>query len=343
MAQSQDTERNSYEHRISALRIALRSFNTQWFLIPQGSGIVAIILHQLHYQFQGLGIIANIFWLVTIITLVSFLLIYISRAIVFPHHVANQFASNFMETACLCSISIAFTTIIQMIALTLTPSWGPSWGHAAYVMWWINVALAAMACIAVPYILTKVDGPGIASVPPGALLPSIAALTIAAGGGVICRYGAISASQQVPVIIVSYLFVGIGLPLAIIVDAVILARFFDRAFPMKQQVYQLMMLCGPLGQGSFALQILGTCVQRGTFAQYNTSSFISAMGASTIATSSQFLGLLTWGFGIFWWAYACIAILHYIVAEPKALLQWDQTLSIWSLIFPWVSEKALYP
>ena len=104
---------------------------------------------------------------------------------------------------------------------------------AAYVMWWINVAMAAVACIAVPYVLTNIDGPGISSVPPGALLPSIAALTIAAGGGVIRRYGAISASLQVPVIIVSYLFVGIGLPLAVIIDAVILARFFDRSLPIK--------------------------------------------------------------------------------------------------------------
>jgi len=99
------------------------------------------------------------------------------------------------------------------------------------------------------------------------------------------------------------------------------------------------MLCGPLGQGSFALQILGTCVQRDAFAQYDTSSFISVAGASTIATSSQLLGLLTWGYGIFWWAYACIAILHYVVTDPKAMLKWDRTLSIWSLIFPWVRMK----
>ena len=121
MAQSADTESNHNGHRISALRIALRLTNSQWVLIPQGSGIVAITLHKLHYQFQGLGIIANIFWIITILTLVGFLLLYIWHAVLFPRHVASQFTSNFMETACLCSISIAFTTIIQMIALTLTP------------------------------------------------------------------------------------------------------------------------------------------------------------------------------------------------------------------------------
>ncbi|KAK5130042.1 hypothetical protein LTR08_002516 [Meristemomyces frigidus] len=335
MTQDQDQEAQRSEHRISAFRIALRSFSTQWFLIPQGTGIIATILHQLHYQFNGLRIIADIFFVFTILTFIGFLLIYLLRIIILPRHVAHQLASNIMETACLASISIAFTTIIQMIALTLVSSWGTSWGMVAYVMWWINAVMAAFACIGIPYIMTKLEAPGVDSAPPSILLPVIAALTIAAGGGVVCRYGMLSAALQVPVIIVSYLFVGIGLPLSIVVDAIIFARIFDGSFPAKRMVYQLMLLCGPLGQGSFALQILGTCVQRGAFATYNTSSFISATGASTIATSSQFLGLLTWGYGTFWWAFACIAVVHYVVTEPKTLLRWDKVLSSWSLVFPW--------
>ena len=227
MAQSPDIVGNHNERRISAFRIAFRSFNFPWVLIPQGSGIVAITLHQLQYRFQGLGIIANIFRAITILTVIGFLPIYLWRAVLFPRHVASQFTSNFMETACFCSISITFTTITQMTALMLPTSWSPGRGMAAYVMWWINIVMAAAASIAIPCVLTKVDGPGTGSVPPGALLPFIAALTIAAGGGVVCRYGAISASLQVPVVIVSHLFVGIGLPLAVIIGAVILARFFD--------------------------------------------------------------------------------------------------------------------
>jgi hypothetical protein len=40
--------------RIAAWRVALKSFASQWFLIPQGTGIISVILHQLHYQFYGL-------------------------------------------------------------------------------------------------------------------------------------------------------------------------------------------------------------------------------------------------------------------------------------------------
>lgn len=222
-----------------------------------------------------------------------------------------------------------------MIALNLVTTWGRGWGFAAWVLWWINAVMAGVACIGIPYIFTKLEGSGIDYLPPGVLLPLIAALTAAAGGGVVCRYGELGADLQVPVIIVSYLFIGLALPLSVVVDAVFLARVFDKAFPVKQRVYQLMILCGPLGQASFCLCILGDTVQRGAFAAYDTSTFLSASGANAVATASQFLGLITWGYGTFWWAFACIAIVHYMITEPKALLRWDKTLSSWSMVFPW--------
>jgi len=320
---------------VAAWRIALKSFTSQWFLIPQGTGIIAVILHQLHYHFHGLNIIADVFWVVTIFTLIVFLLIYLFRVMLFPRHIVNQFRHNVMEAACLASISISFTTIIQMMALTLTASWSPGWGMAAWVMWWLNAAMAAICCIALPYVFTKVEGLTIDWVPPAVLLPLIAALTAAAGGGVVCRYGAVSPELQVPVIIVSYLFIGLGLPLSVVVDAVFLARVSDQAFTVQQKVYQLMILCGPLGQGSFALQILGTCVQRGAFAKYDNSSFVSVTGAKTVPTISEWLGLITWGYGTFWWAVACVAILHYLLTNPRELLRWDKSLSAWSMVFPW--------
>lgn len=101
-----------------------------------------------------------------------------------------------------------------------------------------------------------------------------------------------------------------------------------------------MILVGPLGQGSFALQTLGSNVQRGSFATYDTSSFIGPSGASTIATCSQLLGLMTWGYGTFFWLFATIGILHYMISDPRELLKWDQTLSAWSMVFPLVSPNV---
>ncbi|KAK0774374.1 Plasma membrane sulfite pump involved in sulfite metabolism [Friedmanniomyces endolithicus] len=319
--------------RVAAWRVALKNFSSQWFLIPQGTGILAVILHNLHYQFHGLDHISQIFWVITIATLASFLVIYLLRVVFFPRHVAHEISQNSMETACLSSIGIAFTTIYIMIVLNLLP-WGRGWGMA-YVMYWVNVVMAATACIGIPYVFTKLERPGIDEISPTVSLPLIAALTLAAGGGVTCQYGQLGANLQVPVIILSYLFIGMALPLSVAFDGMFLVRLFDKAVPRQQKVYQLMIVCGPPGQASFALQMLGTCVKSGAFATYDTSSFIGPSSASAIGTTSQVLGLVYWGYATFWWAFASIAVLHDTISSPKTVLRWDQSLTAWSLVFPW--------
>ncbi|KAI9880621.1 MAG: hypothetical protein M1830_001972 [Pleopsidium flavum] len=315
--------------------ISLRNFSSQWFLVPQGTGIIAVILHQLDYQFRGLHIIADIFWVYTIALLVVMLVAYAVRIVLYPKQVMTALSTNIVESACLSSISITFTVIIQMIALTVVRDWSSRWGMVAYVLWWINTAMSVAACIGIPYLFVRTEPPGLSAVSPSIVLPLIAALTSAAGGGVICRYGALSDAQQVPVIIVSYLLIGLAMPLTIAYDAVFLSRLFDGSFPSKQQTYQVMILCGPLGQGSFALQILGEVVQRGSFAGYNRGVFLTKAAAVPVAYASEFLGLLSWGYGTFWWAFAVISLLHEAVTQSRKGSKFSFSLAAWSLVFPW--------
>lgn len=325
--------------RISPLRLGLQNFTSQWFLAPQGTGIIAVILHQLRYQFHGLAIISQCFWVLTIVLLCLMLLLYALRIILYPSHVRNLLQTDIMETACLASISIAFTTIIQMIALNLVSTWNTGWGLVAYVLWWINLVMAVVAVIGILYVFTRMESSSIDSIPVAIRLPPIAALTAAAGGGVVCRYGQLGPELQIPIIITSYLCVGLGLLLALVCDATFLVRLFDQSWPKGQKMYTIMIACGPYGQSCFAMQILGDVVKRGAFAGHTHSSphFIDPTSATVINTCSVLLALLIWGYGTFWWSFACIAILHDLAIEPKALLKWDQNLNAWSLVFPWVS------
>ena len=313
----------------------LRNFTSQWFLIPQGTAIIALILHQLDYQFRGLEVIADIFWLLSIVLLFATVTAYLLRIAVHPKQVLTALSTDVVESACLSCVSITCTVIIQMIAVSVVREWGGRWSEAVYVLWWINTALAVVACIGLPYLFVRVEPPGVSSVPPSVVMPLIAAFTSAAGGGVICRYGALTDAQQVPVIVVCYLLVGLAMPLTIAYDAVFLSRLFDGSFPSKQKTYQLMILCGPLGQGSFALQILGEVVQRGSFAGYNRGMFLTEKAALPIAYASQFLGLMTWGYGTFWWAFAVISLAQEAVAQSRKG-SFSFSLSAWSLVFPWV-------
>ncbi|TKA28274.1 hypothetical protein B0A54_17125 [Friedmanniomyces endolithicus] len=125
---------------------------------------------------------------------------------------------------------------------------------AVYVMYWINVITAASACRGVPHVLTKLEAHGIDAVAPRSFLPLIAALMLAAGGGVLCRYSELGADLPVPVIILPYIFIGMAQPLSIAFDSVFVDRLFDKAYPAQQKVYRIMILCEPPPQASFPLQ-----------------------------------------------------------------------------------------
>lgn len=204
--------------------------------------------------------------------------------------------------------------------------------------------MAMVATFGIPYVYVRLQAPGIKGITPAILLPLIAALTAAAGGGVVCRFGELGYKLQVPVIIVSYLEIGVGLPLAVCLETIYLLRLFDKQFPTAQaEIYQTMILCGPFGQASFALQILGQAVERGAFAQYDRGTFLSESAAPSIALASQLGGLISWAYGTFWWVFAIICITHSFLSQPEGFRNIKFTLAAWSLVFPWVSRHPIHP
>lgn len=326
----------------SSARVALHNFRSQWFLVPQGTGIIAVILHQLDYQFNGLRIISYIFWLLTIVMLASMVAVYLLRCATSPRQVAHQIRHDVSESACLASICITYTSIIQMIALALVQGgWGKGWGIAAYVLWWTNVAMAFAAVVGLPFIAIRIFPGGVPHLTPASQLPMIAALTVAAGGGTISKAADISPQLQVPAIVVSYLFVGMGLPLAFALDVLFLARLLDRSLPDRLHTFQDMILCGPWGQGSFALQMLGTVVLGGSFAGYGEGKFLTAQAATPVGYASIFAGLLSWGMSTFWWLFAILSVLH-AMTDRGRLRTIPYGLAGWSIVFPWVPGPSLY-
>lgn len=74
------------------------------------------------------------------------------------------------------------------------------------------------AVVGLPLIKIRLYTGGMPHLSPTSQLPMIAALTAAAGGGTICQAADILTRLQVPAIVVSYLLVGLDLPLAFGLD-----------------------------------------------------------------------------------------------------------------------------
>ncbi|KAK4171666.1 putative malic acid transport protein [Triangularia setosa] len=277
---------------------AIQNFTSQWFLVPQGTGITAVIIHQLDYQFPGLDIISFIFFLLTILFLLTTTALYLTRCdkgsprwmtcdtrcMLHPQTALSSLRQTQEEIACLTSISITYSSMIQMISLTLP-----------HLLWWTNVVLAAVSIVGVPFVILWIYPSRISRLSPASQLPMpmIATLTVAAGGGTISQNAGLTPEQQVPVVVVSYLFLGCGLPLAFARNVLFWARLLDRSQPDRQHTLQDMILCGPWG---------------GIFTEE---------AARPVGCPSMFVGMLLWGMGTFWWGWVVVGILHTAVPKMK--------------------------
>ncbi|KAK5994788.1 Sulfite efflux pump SSU1-like protein [Cladobotryum mycophilum] len=331
--------------------IAIEHLGSSWFLLPQGTGILAVVLHQLDYQFHGLKTISVILWIINMVLLLLFSVTYLTRFAISPSTACRHILSDTTEAACLASISIAFTSALQMLAMVVVPSWGGhTWSLIVYVLWWINCGMAISSCLGLPLIFIHSiheEGGFIKCLTPTTQLPLIAALTSAAGAGTLCQYAMLSASQQVPMIIVAYLEIGLGLPLALGLDVLFLACVLlpwqkrTGSEPlMEWQVYTDMVLCGPWGQSSYALQSLGMAILKledrlSRYAGSDSAVLLSNQAAGPIGYVSMFVGLIAWGQGTFWWVFAVSRISSHVFHCLKTKSPLPFGVPTWAIIFPW--------
>ncbi|KAK7451475.1 hypothetical protein Landi51_04846 [Colletotrichum acutatum] len=322
------------------IRTAIRDFSSQWFLIPQGTAIIATVLHQLDYRFPGLTIIAYVLWATSILLLLLMLTLYAARLTLHPKHTLRVLKHDDAELAGLSSISITFTSVTQTASLALAPSSHESpWTATVHVLWWISLALATTTILILPFIFIKVHPPGVAHLSPSTQLAVTAALTAAAAGGTLCTSSAhLPGAQQLPIIVVSYLLIGMGLPLAFALDVLFWARLLGgNNEPPKEKAFQDMILCGPWGQASYALQILGQAVVGGSFASYTgTGALLSAdAAAAPVGYASIFAGLVAWGLGTYWWLFALLGVFRAFFEGGWKPSRIPYTLAGWAMVFPW--------
>ncbi|EXF75680.1 hypothetical protein CFIO01_04613 [Colletotrichum fioriniae PJ7] len=329
------------------IRTAIRDFSSQWFLIPQGTAITATVLHQLDYRFRGLTTIAYTLWATSILLLLLMLTLYAVRLTLHPNHTIHALRHDDAELAGLSSISITFTSVTQTASLALAPggTQGSPWTATVHVLWWISLALATTTILILPFIFIKVHPPGVSHLSPSTQLAVTAALTAAAAGGTLCASPAnLPGAQQIPIIVVSYLLIGMGLPLAFALDVLFWARLLGNDEPPKEKAFQDMILCGPWGQASYALQILGQAVVGGSFASYTgTDALLSAdAAAAPVGYTSIFAGLVAWGLGTYWWLFALLGVFRAFFEgggwKPNRI---PYSLAGWAMVFPWVSSAPI--
>lgn len=135
----------SKEGRLQSLppwKNTIKNFSPMWFSIAMNTGIIAILMHLLPYQFNGLPVLSTIMYIFDLVLFSVFMIVTLLRFIMFPSATQKALTTSVDELGFLGALPVAFLTLTELTALIVSNSYwgGHAWSLVAYVMWWFATA-----------------------------------------------------------------------------------------------------------------------------------------------------------------------------------------------------------
>lgn len=325
-----DPESSSPPQR-SVLSALIQDFSPVWVTWSMNTGILALLMHTLPYQFHGLKVISTVLFVTDLVIFIICSILMSLRFLRYRWTAWAEITSDVNELCFMSCFPIAWMTLTSLTSLIVSNAyWG---GHAftvvAYVMWWISVGWTLSFGIGIYIILTLKPLTKAYDLSLSIILPAVATSTAAAVGGFLANYSAgLSARLAIPVIIMSFMLVGIGFFVAMMVFALLLQRILANSWFDAVRRPSLVILLGPVGQSATALLALSTASTT-HFADYGKGPFLQQDAAMALHGSCVLFALMMFGLGIFWVVYAVYGILDAVVRKQA---KW--TPAWYSTIFP---------
>lgn len=200
------------------------------------------------------------------------------------------------------------TAIINMMVYC-----GKEWGHGliylAWAFWWIDAFISMATCITMPFIVMHRHRPGLQNITAALLLPIVPAVVAAATGGIVAEVLP-NKAHAFTTLIMSYVLWGIGEFFSACVLALYFHRLTVHSLPPREVIVSVFLPIGPLGQGGFGIQKLGTVALQ---VLPETQAFSALAGGAVKAGEilyvlGVFMGVVLWGFGLVWLSFALISI-----------------------------------
>ncbi|RMR63165.1 MULTISPECIES: TDT family transporter [Pseudomonas] len=305
---------------LSSPREAIRQFTPNWFAVTMGTGILALLLGQLPFSVPLLKTLGEALWLFNIGLFVLFSVMYASRWVLFFDE-AKQVFGHSTVSMFFGTIPMGLATIISGLLLYGLPRWGVSVIALAQALWWIDVAMALVCGVLIPFMMFTRQQHSIDQMTAVWLLPVVAAEVAAASGGMLAPHLA-DASAQFSILITSYVLWAYSVPVALSILVILLLRMALHKLPHESMAASSWLSLGPIGTGAMGMLVLGT----------DAPAIFAAHGLASIGDVAKGLGLIVgilfWGLGLWWLTLALLITLRYFKTGIPFNLGW------WGFIFP---------
>ncbi|TIB66444.1 hypothetical protein E3P77_02312 [Wallemia ichthyophaga] len=296
-----------------------------------GTGILSILLFNSPYQFNGLHVIAGVIFAINIIVFVVLLVFTILRYAIWPSllplmltHPVNLFLGTF---------PMGLDTLITMIVNSLVPRYGYNYVLLAYVLWYISVAISIITCVGIPFIQMSRQNVENRQIFATALLPTVSTIVAASTGASVATV--LPDSQARITIVISYILLGMGLPISVLLMANYSYRLILFKLPQPAFISSTFITIGPCGQSAYAILKLSSDVNM-LISKTGLVPFTGVrdeqaarLAGIALQTVSIPMALFIWGFGVLWFFFAVISF-----ADTWAAKKIPLNLSLWACTFP---------
>ncbi|CDU25366.1 related to Malic acid transport protein [Sporisorium scitamineum] len=298
-----------------------------------GTGITAILLHQLPYQFNGLGIISNVIFGFNVLLFLLFLGISVARYIIWPqlfwimlfHPTQSLFLGTF---------AMGMATIITMCAISAAPAWGEGFVYFTWAFWWFNAVLSLAICIGLPFIQFTRHVQSLDKITAVWFLPVVTTIVCSATGGLVADL--LPAAHAKLTLIVCWVLWGTGFGMAFLLMSLYYARQAIYKIPPAQLIVSTFLPLGPCGQGAFSLLQFASVLYKLSLADNlalpspdATTPETARIMATAIYAVSIPIALVIWGLGVVWLLLAVSSLVDlWFVSKLTFNLGW------WGFTFP---------
>ncbi len=306
--------------RLDHPREMIRQFTPNWFAATMGTGILALALPQVPGIGPALKPVGEALWFFNIALFALFTGLYSARWIMFGHEARRIFGHNTVSMF-IGTIPMGLATIINGCLAFGIARFGDGIVGVAHVLWWIDVAMAVICGVVIPYFMFTRHEHSLDGMTAVWLLPVVAAEVAAASGGLLAPHLADPHAQFVT-LLTSYVLWAYSVPVAFSILALLILRMALHKLPHEGMAASSWLSLGPIGTGALGMLVLGA----------DAPAILSAHGLASIAGIAQGLGsiagLLLWGFGLWWLALAMLITWRYRRAGIPFNLGW------WGYTFP---------
>ncbi|GJE79089.1 TDT family transporter [Methylorubrum thiocyanatum] len=306
--------------RLQHPRDVIRQFTPNWFTVVMGTGVVALALDRLPATHGVLAAVSFGLWLAAAAIFAACCLLYAARWI-FYFEGASRIFGHSTVSMFFGAIPMALATLLNGLMIFGPTHLGLAPASIVLPLWWLDVALALICAVAIPYMMFTRQEHRIDQMTAVWLLPVVAAEVVAVTGGLLAP-ALPDPGQQLAVIVTSFVLWGISVPLALSILAILVLRMALHNLPPREMAASSWLSLGPLGTGALGLLVLGQTggdilAGHGFLAAPDTLRLIGLIGA-----------LILWGYGAWWLLLSLAVTVRYVRAGVPFNLGW------WGYIFP---------